>query len=110
MTSRNTHDIIFRTVEIGVALWFPCVLWNCIRPEQLWCLNPKKIIESFPPLGEVREAKSKRKDRKAEAGDSAEVDTSDEDGELEFDFTFYGTSKYSRLSVGVTSWLTQNHL
>ncbi|XP_059094689.1 uncharacterized protein LOC131889572 isoform X4 [Tigriopus californicus] len=49
LQSRNTHDIIFRTVEIGVALWFPCVLWNCIRPDQLWCLNPKKILERFPP-------------------------------------------------------------
>lgn len=38
-------------MEIGVALWFPCVLWNCIRPEQLWCLNPKKILERMPPLG-----------------------------------------------------------
>ena len=45
MTSRNTHDIVFRTIEIGVALWFPCVLWNCIRPEKLWCLNPKKILD-----------------------------------------------------------------
>merc|ERR1719150_1434009 len=45
LTSRNTHDIVFRTIEIGVALWFPCVLWNCIRPEQLWCLNPKKILD-----------------------------------------------------------------
>ena len=45
LTSRNTHDIIFRIIEIGVALWFPCVLWNCIRPEQLWCLNPKKILD-----------------------------------------------------------------
>ena len=50
LSSRNTHDVIFRTVEIGVALWFPCVLWNCIRPEQLWCLNPKKILERMPPL------------------------------------------------------------
>lgn len=50
LTSRNTHDIVFRTIEIGIALWFPCVLWNCIRPEQLWCLNPKKILERFPPL------------------------------------------------------------
>lgn len=49
LQSRNTHDIVFRTVEIGVALWFPCVLWNCIRPDQLWCLNPKKILERFPP-------------------------------------------------------------
>jgi len=31
--------------ELGVALWFPCVLWNCIRPEQLWLLNPKKILK-----------------------------------------------------------------
>ena len=45
LTSRNTHDIIFRIIDIGVALWFPCVLWNCIRPEQLWCLNPKKILD-----------------------------------------------------------------
>jgi len=45
LTSRNTHDIIFRIIEIGVALWFPCVLWNCIRPEQLWALNPKKILD-----------------------------------------------------------------
>ncbi len=33
-----------------MALWFPCVLWNCIRPEQLWCLNPKKILNVLPPL------------------------------------------------------------
>jgi len=46
LTSKNTHVVIFRVVEIGVALWFPCVLWNCIRPEQLWVLNPKKIIRS----------------------------------------------------------------
>ena len=26
-------------------MWFPCVLWNCIRPEQLWALNPKKILD-----------------------------------------------------------------
>jgi len=44
LTSQNTHVVVFRVVEIGVALWFPCVLWNCIRPEQLWILNPKKII------------------------------------------------------------------
>ena len=39
LKSQNTHDFIFCVVEIGVALWFPCVLWNCIRPEQLWILN-----------------------------------------------------------------------
>ncbi|XP_013783719.1 uncharacterized protein LOC106467879 [Limulus polyphemus] len=42
--SRNCHDVIFRVVEMGVALWFPCVLWNCVSPEQLWILNPKKIL------------------------------------------------------------------
>ena len=47
LTSRNTHVVIFRVVEIGVALWFPCVLWNCIRPEQLWILNPKKILTTL---------------------------------------------------------------
>lgn len=39
------YDVIFRIVELGVALWFPCVLWNCMRPEQLWILNPKKILK-----------------------------------------------------------------
>jgi hypothetical protein len=67
LSSRNTHDIIFRTVEIGVALWFPCVLWNCIRPEQLWCLNPKKILERMPPLG------SKLKRSKSVVGAAADV-------------------------------------
>ncbi|XP_076320956.1 uncharacterized protein LOC143230747 isoform X3 [Tachypleus tridentatus] len=43
--SRNCHDVMFRIVELGVALWFPCVLWNCISPEQLWILNPKKILK-----------------------------------------------------------------
>ena len=31
LVSRNTFDVVFRVVELGVALWFPCVLWNCIR-------------------------------------------------------------------------------
>lgn len=43
--SRNFHHVLFRVVEMGVALWFPCVLWNCVRPEQLWILNPRKILE-----------------------------------------------------------------
>ena len=60
LSSRNTHDVIFRTVEIGVALWFPCVLWNCIRPEQLWCLNPKKILERMPPLNGASRRKRAR--------------------------------------------------
>jgi len=45
--SRNCHDVMFRLVELGVALWFPCVLWNCVSPEQLWILNPKKILKKL---------------------------------------------------------------
>ncbi|XP_050727359.1 uncharacterized protein LOC127004082 isoform X2 [Eriocheir sinensis] len=47
LMSRNAYDIIFRVVELGVALWFPCVLWNCMSPEQLWILNPKKILKKL---------------------------------------------------------------
>lgn len=46
--SRNYHQVMFRVVEFGVALWFPCVLWNCIEPEQLWILNPRKILKKGP--------------------------------------------------------------
>jgi hypothetical protein len=31
LESRNVFDVLFRVVELGVALWFPCVLWNCMR-------------------------------------------------------------------------------
>merc|ERR1719347_378866 len=61
LTSKNTHVIIFRVVEIGVALWFPCVLWNCIRPEQLWVLNPKKIIR--PSHGPEGRGETSREDK-----------------------------------------------
>ncbi|XP_018021961.1 uncharacterized protein LOC108678125 [Hyalella azteca] len=47
LMSRNAYDILFRVVELGVALWFPCVLWNCIAPEQLWILNPSKILKKI---------------------------------------------------------------
>ncbi|XP_029036891.1 uncharacterized protein LOC117608611 [Osmia lignaria lignaria] len=43
--SRNWHDVVFRVIEVGVILWFPCVLWNCFSPEQLWILNPKRILK-----------------------------------------------------------------
>lgn len=42
--SRNWHDIVFRLAEVGVALWFPCCLWNSMAPEQLWILNPRKLL------------------------------------------------------------------
>ena len=81
LTSRNTHDIIFRTIEIGIALWFPCVLWNCIRPEQLWCLNPKKILERFPPLRDTAaknlEAKNLRKNLRNDSESSASSSSSE---------------------------------
>ncbi|XP_018579999.1 uncharacterized protein LOC108917739 [Anoplophora glabripennis] len=44
INSRNLHDIIFRVVEIGVAIWFPAVLWNCMQPSELWILNPRKLL------------------------------------------------------------------
>lgn len=44
MYSRNWHDIVFRIVEIGVAIWFPAVLWNCMKPSELWILNPRKLL------------------------------------------------------------------
>lgn len=45
--TRNWHDITFRVVEIGVVLWFPCVLWNCMSPDQLWILNPRKLLKNL---------------------------------------------------------------
>lgn len=83
LTSRNTHDIVFRTIEIGIALWFPCVLWNCIRPEQLWCLNPKKILERFPPLRESKganEARNLRKTKERKESESSASSTTSSDG------------------------------
>ncbi|RWS07451.1 uncharacterized protein B4U79_07983, partial [Dinothrombium tinctorium] len=43
--SRNTHQIAFRVVELAVALWYPCAFWNCMRPERLWILNPRRILK-----------------------------------------------------------------
>lgn len=39
---------MFRIIEIGVAVWFPCVLWNCLKPERLWILNPRRILRRDP--------------------------------------------------------------
>ncbi|XP_014209891.1 uncharacterized protein LOC106640381 isoform X2 [Copidosoma floridanum] len=44
LSSRNWHDLVFRVIEVGVIMWFPCVLWNCMYPEQLWILNPRRIL------------------------------------------------------------------
>ena len=76
LTSQNTHVVIFRVVEIGVALWFPCVLWNCIRPEQLWILNPKKIIKPSQSSGgggrDSSEDKSSSRDSSTSRSDDLE--------------------------------------
>lgn len=45
--SRNWHDVVFRVIELAVALWFPCVLWNCTSPERLWILNPKRLLKKL---------------------------------------------------------------
>ncbi|XP_072016688.1 uncharacterized protein [Amphiura filiformis] len=41
---RNIYDVLFRMVELGVAVWFPCVLWKSQSPETLWILNPTKLL------------------------------------------------------------------
>lgn len=51
--SRNYHQVMFRVVEFGVALWFPCVLWNCIQPERLWILNPRRILKRKPNFFQI---------------------------------------------------------
>ncbi|CAG9813252.1 unnamed protein product [Phaedon cochleariae] len=57
INSRNLHNIIFRVVEIGVAVWFPAVLWNCMQPSELWILNPSKLLSQLerPRSGEAAE-------------------------------------------------------
>lgn len=81
LSSRNTHLILFRVMEIGIALWFPCVLWNCIRPEQLWILNPKKLITTFQG-DKHRVELDKRAERRSESRDSStsRSDLSDSSG------------------------------
>ncbi|XP_071491457.1 uncharacterized protein [Diadema antillarum] len=44
LVQRNSYVVIFRVVELGMVMWFPCVLWNCKSPEKLWILNPKTIL------------------------------------------------------------------
>lgn len=58
VSSRNLHDIIFRLFEVGFALWFPCCLWNSITPEQLWILNPRKLLyRQFEPIPTISKKK-----------------------------------------------------
>ncbi|XP_033643629.1 uncharacterized protein LOC117303515 [Asterias rubens] len=41
---KNVHDVFFRIIEVGLALWFPCVLWRCRSPGSLWMLNPTRLF------------------------------------------------------------------
>ncbi|KAI7686939.1 hypothetical protein SSS_10201 [Sarcoptes scabiei] len=59
--SRNYHQVMFRVVEFGVALWFPCVLWNCIQPEKLWILNPRRILKHRQSKQDESHDRSKNK-------------------------------------------------
>ncbi|XP_028967088.1 uncharacterized protein LOC100904946 [Galendromus occidentalis] len=62
LVSRNFYEVSFRVIEIGLALWFPCVLWNCVQPQQLWILNPKKLLMRKPPQTNVYEELSRFND------------------------------------------------
>ncbi|XP_043502722.1 uncharacterized protein LOC122524479 isoform X1 [Polistes fuscatus] len=71
--SRNWHDVVFRVIEVGVALWFPCVLWNCMSPEQLWILNPKRILKRLD-LDQTKHMKEIELQDKCAAQESALTD------------------------------------
>ncbi|KAL3286984.1 hypothetical protein HHI36_001470 [Cryptolaemus montrouzieri] len=66
VNSRNWHDVVFRTVEIGVAVWFPAVLWNCMHPGELWILNPQKLL--------VRLDNQSKDDKKSQFNGATETD------------------------------------
>lgn len=42
--SRNWYDVMFRMVEVGVVIWFLACLWNSFSPDQLWLLNPRRLL------------------------------------------------------------------
>lgn len=55
VNNRNALDLVSRISELAVALWFPCVLWNCISPKELWILNPKNLVRSSPSEEAIHE-------------------------------------------------------
>lgn len=55
---RDAFEVTFRLMELGVVLWFPCILWNSTNPEELWALNPRKLLKPAK-----REALDMRTDR-----------------------------------------------
>jgi len=42
---RSVYEVTFRLLELGAILWFSCILWNPTNPEQLWALNPKRLLK-----------------------------------------------------------------
>eukprot|EP00117_Sycon_ciliatum_P011805 scpid67003/ scgid4681/ len=44
--NRDLFNIVSRVTDIAVVIWFPCALWNCKRPETLWILNPRQVLDT----------------------------------------------------------------
>ncbi|XP_073962764.1 uncharacterized protein [Choristoneura fumiferana] len=68
VVSRNWHDLVFRLAEIGVALWFPCVLWNSMAPERLWLLNPRRLLARQLDDAKLQDLLQHHQDAKVRAG------------------------------------------
>eukprot|EP00118_Oscarella_pearsei_P006695 m.30729 g.30729 ORF g.30729 m.30729 type:complete len:530 (+) comp31382_c0_seq3:134-1723(+) len=45
LTGINIGLVSLRLLELGITLWFICALWNCRQPENLWILNPSRILK-----------------------------------------------------------------
>ncbi|XP_046562116.1 uncharacterized protein LOC124271086 isoform X2 [Haliotis rubra] len=59
----NYYELVFRVVEFGVVIWFPCVLWNCRKPETLWVLNPRRILRTLDLHSNVDEITGLNRDQ-----------------------------------------------
>lgn len=70
VVSRNWHDVVFRLAEIGVAIWFPCVLWNSMAPERLWLLNPRRLLAKQLDDAKLNELLQKAEEKKNVETDS----------------------------------------
>ncbi|XP_047134287.1 uncharacterized protein LOC100204767 isoform X2 [Hydra vulgaris] len=79
ITDRNIVNIAFHIAELGCALWFPCCLWNVFRPDELWILNPRKLLllrknfesqpiasfrKSYESLVEISQVEDESKEKK----------------------------------------------
>ena len=88
--SRNAYRIIFRLSEIGIALWYPCVLWNCVRPERLWVLNPRRLLKRDPSDSSLHDPRS------VETESALLVDSS---------INAWGTKNQDNLSRSIDCWI-----